>query len=389
MIAKQVKGSNFFKVLKYVHQKQGSRRIGGNMAGNNPMALAEEFRRSQQLNYRVTNAVYHCSLSIAPTEKLSDLEWMKIAEEYLTGMKFDKSQYVVYRHQDREHEHIHIIASRIGLDGKTVSDSWDYPRSEKVIRELIPKYGLSQVGFSQEQLRKAPTTGEIRRSKRTGEQPIRTRLQDTIDSVTKDLTTINDLVEKLASKGVETRINLTQEQKIRGISYKLDGIAFSGRKLGKAYTVSGLQKYKNVVAQLEIDTEIKPTAVQKNLNQQPDRPINIEIKISPTQNQAPNRSMNNNTNNRTKEFYRRQYEQIKRRMERKLEIQDQKLIDKAIAQFVFRQTRDRDEVRATLTQSDLLSRLKKELSTEQYREIVWEYVDQLAREVEPEVESER
>ncbi len=182
---------------------------------------------------------------------------------------------------------------------------------------------------------------------------------------------------------------MTQEQKIRGISYKLDGIAFSGRKLGKAYTVSGLQKYKNVVAQLEIDTEIKPTAAQTNLNQQPDRPINIEIKISPTQNQAQNRSMNNNTNNRTKELYRRQYEQIKRRMEQKLEIQDQKLIDKAIAQELFKQTRDRDEVRATLTQSDLLSRLKKERSTEQYREIVWEYVDQLAREVEPEVESER
>lgn len=256
MIAKQIKGSSFSQALKYVEGKKGSRQIGTNMSGRNPRELAAEFRIAQHLNYRVNKPVYHCSLSIHPEEKLSDQQWLSIAQDYLRGMKFNHNQYVVYRHQDTDHEHIHIIANRVGLDGKTVSDSWDYLRSEQVIQQLAQKYGLSQVPLSQSQRKKAPTTGEIRRTQRTGEKPIRTQLQAAIDSFTTKTNkkiTLDELVEKLAEKGIETRISYSQEGEMRGISYKLDDLAFSGYQLGQAYTINGLQKYQNVVTKLEPD----------------------------------------------------------------------------------------------------------------------------------------
>jgi len=72
---------------------------------------------------------------------------MAIAQDYLKGMGFEGCQDVVYRHTDQDHDHIHIVASRIRLiDGKTISDSWDYRRSESVIRGLEKAYQLESKG---------------------------------------------------------------------------------------------------------------------------------------------------------------------------------------------------------------------------------------------------
>ncbi|WP_366519929.1 relaxase/mobilization nuclease domain-containing protein [Halodesulfovibrio sp.] len=38
-------------------------------------------------------------------------------------MGFSNSQYVVVRHNDTEHDHIHIIANRVSMDGAVVSES--------------------------------------------------------------------------------------------------------------------------------------------------------------------------------------------------------------------------------------------------------------------------
>ena len=143
MIGKQVKGTSFRGVLNYLHHKEEAEQIGGNMVGQDPRSLAAEFRVSRSLNRRLKKAVYHASLSLPKTESLDAVRWMTIAQDYLNGMGFDGCQYVVYRHSDQDHDHIHIVASRIRLvDGKTVSDSWDYRRSEVLIRKLEQEYQL-------------------------------------------------------------------------------------------------------------------------------------------------------------------------------------------------------------------------------------------------------
>lgn len=122
MIGKQIKGRSFSKLLAYLLGKEGARVIGSNMEGSNPRELAAEFRFSERLNPRVQRVVYHASLSLPPEEHLEDDEWGAIAQKYLHTMGFDMNQYVVVRHTDREHDHAHIVANRIRLDGTTVSD---------------------------------------------------------------------------------------------------------------------------------------------------------------------------------------------------------------------------------------------------------------------------
>ncbi|WP_265278299.1 relaxase/mobilization nuclease domain-containing protein [Nostoc sp. KVJ3] len=75
-------------------------------------------------------------------------------------MGYTANQYAIYRHSDRNHDHIHICASRISLDdGKITRDSWEYVRSEKIIRQLELEYGLQQTLSSKEKLNRAPSYG--------------------------------------------------------------------------------------------------------------------------------------------------------------------------------------------------------------------------------------
>ena len=247
MIAKQVKGKSFRGVLNYLHEKEGSRIIGGNMAGDNPRVMSAEFAVSRQLNPRLSKAVYHSSLSLPKTEHLDDDTWSAIAEEYLGGMGFGESQYVVYRHSDKDHDHVHIVASRIRItDGTTVSDSWDYVRSEKLVRELEHKYELTPTISSKQKLQCGQTTGEQRLIDRTGESSVRKELTSAIDRQTDRAVSMPELINRLKEQGVDARISITRTGLIKGISYKYGDIAFSGTHLGRAYTFPGLQKHKQV-----------------------------------------------------------------------------------------------------------------------------------------------
>lgn len=50
----------------------------------------------------------------------------------------------------------------------------------------------------------------------------------------------------MQQQGVEVQVRLTRTGFSKGISYNLNGVAFSGTQLGKAYTFSGLQKHRNI-----------------------------------------------------------------------------------------------------------------------------------------------
>ena len=242
MIAKQVLGSNFAGVLSYVSGKEGARHIGGNMAGGNPSELAAEFRISRDLNFRVKKCVYHATLSVAPDEELSDRLWNNIADAYVKGMGFHGSQYVVYRHADTHHHHIHIIASRIRItDGSTVSDAWNYRRSEVLVRQLEQQFGLKPVVPSWSKKERSPKTGEVRKYRRTGEVSRRVRLQQLISEALQGRPCLQEFVARLEAQDVEVQLRQDEHGKILGISYKLGSVPFQGRQIGHGYAWTQIQ----------------------------------------------------------------------------------------------------------------------------------------------------
>src|SRR5919202_2627130 len=166
----------------------------------------------------------------------------------MKAMEFDNNQYAVVKHSDTEHDHIHIVASRICLDGSVVDDSWDYYKSQETIRQLERNYNLETVTPSWETDKRAQTTGEHRQLKSQRNKSVRVQLQDLIDEVTQDNPSMPEFVERLQQQGPEVQVGLTRTGIgfSKGISYNLDRVALSGTQLRKAYTFSGLQKHRGV-----------------------------------------------------------------------------------------------------------------------------------------------
>ena len=242
MIAKLVKGRGFRGALNYDLEPEKGVLLDTNMAGENPRELAAEFGAIRELRPGLGKAVLHASLSAAPGDQLSDEQWREIGQEYLAGMGFTDHQYVLSRHTDTAHDHIHILANRIGLDGQVVRDGHDYPRQERLMREIEHEYGLQAVAPSQEAERHAPTKGEIEQSVRTGEASTRQRLQALCDDAAQGCDAFTVYVERLEAAGVDVIPTVQQNgAKLSGLQYCLDGVTMKGSDLGKAYAAAGIQ----------------------------------------------------------------------------------------------------------------------------------------------------
>ena len=109
MIAKCIKGKGFRGAAAYDLQPHKSLLLETNMAGRTPRALAAEFGAIRALRPNLSKAVCHVSLSLHPEESLSDEQWCEAAHSWLQGMGFVNNQYVISRHTDAAHAHIHIL----------------------------------------------------------------------------------------------------------------------------------------------------------------------------------------------------------------------------------------------------------------------------------------
>lgn len=245
MIVKIIRGSGFRGALDYVYGKPGAAVIGGNMSGKDARELAHEFGAVRQLRPDIGKPVWHTSLSLPPGERPTNEQWETMAEEFMQGMGFNKATpYVIARHNDTAHDHIHIVASRVDLAGGVYHGGWEVRQAIKVTQNLEQAHGLTQtLGMPEGGKDKAPlTAGEFKKAVRTGTEPPKARLQRVIDEAMKDRPSAGEFAERLRAQGIEVRANIASTGKMNGFSFSVGGVAFKGVDLGKKYTWKGLQE---------------------------------------------------------------------------------------------------------------------------------------------------
>src|SRR5690242_10575366 len=119
--------------------------IAFNQCIGSALELIKQFNQARQLNPKLAKPVLHITLSMAPGEHLSKDKLMEVAEQCAKDFGFENNQYVSVLHKDTEHQHLHIVANRIGFDKKTVSDSNSYQKTAAFCRKMELKYNLQQV----------------------------------------------------------------------------------------------------------------------------------------------------------------------------------------------------------------------------------------------------
>lgn len=253
MKANITRGGGFRGALNYVfdvgpeatHEKNAEL-VGGNMSGDNPLSLAREFAVVRQLRPDIKKPVWHASLALPKNERLSTEKWREVAHDFMVHMGFDldKTPYVVVRHNDTEHDHVHIIASRSALDGSVWLGQWEARRAIEVTQELEKLHGLvitPGLGDVRAE-RKKSSRNEIKMAARKEQEPPRERLQRLIDAAAKGKPTALEFAQRLETEGVNVRANLASTGRMNGFSFEIGGIHFKGQDLGDAYKWNGLQK---------------------------------------------------------------------------------------------------------------------------------------------------
>ena len=257
MIGNITKGKSFSGLCKYILEKEKAELLQTNMVTGSAMLLAKQLEASSQLNSRIEHPAIHFSLSFAPGEKPDAETLKKISQQFLTAMGFENNLYFVASHDDRQHFHLHIGASRINLKGKCVSSWQDRFRCQEVLRQLEKEYNLTPVASSREVSRKSPSMGQKRRLMREQEEyerglrdrppeaTVLEKLQEAIALCLSPNLRMSDFLNRLEQRGVSARIKISEQGEILGISYGLEGVAFPGRKLGRnegSCTLPGLQQ---------------------------------------------------------------------------------------------------------------------------------------------------
>ena len=242
------RGCDFLGCSKYCLQKiKHAEIVGGNLSGVTALDIAEELQSIADQRPDIAKPVWHCSLSAAPGERYPDERWNEIAQDLMKGLGFnlDKTAYLILRHNDKPHDHVHIEASRVQLDGTVYLGRNEHLRSTKLTQQLEIKYGLvrtkgphydPETGKIVMPVKKKLSKGEQEWSGRTKKVPPRQRLQEIITAAIKDRPTQAEYEQRLNLVGV------TFKRSSNGYSYQLDGIPFKGSQLGTAYKWAQLQK---------------------------------------------------------------------------------------------------------------------------------------------------
>jgi len=251
MIAKMSKGQGVRGLLSYLLAEQDNegrardehRVIGGTIMGDSVGELSRQFAQWRALKPDLKNIVVHESLRLPEGESLSARQWREIGDRWAQAMGFDA--YSVVMHGP---DHCHIAALRVTADGRTVSDSQDWKRSEQIVREIEVEYGLQQVAPShlldparRATHKKAPTREQIGMHERTGKVAPSVVIAAAIDELTRRPVTASAFVEALEKRGIGVRANIASTGKMSGFCYELDGVSVTAKALGRGYTFGNLQ----------------------------------------------------------------------------------------------------------------------------------------------------
>ena len=233
MIAKIMKGSGFKGVINYIlDPKKGTELIDSSGVRTDDIShIIQSFIDQTNLNSRVSKVVGHISLSFSTQDslKLSNEFMTQVAREYMEKMGIKDTQYIIGRHFDKDHPHVHIAFNRIDNHGKTISDKNDRFRSEKICKELTTKYDL-YFASGKEKI-KEHRLKEPDKAKYEIYQALREKIPKSRNW--------KSLLAHLRNEGIDVHFKYKgNTQEVQGIVFEKNGYHFNGSKVDRSCSYS-------------------------------------------------------------------------------------------------------------------------------------------------------
>jgi hypothetical protein len=151
MVAVFKTGNSLSNTLNYNEQKVQKGVAECIMAENYPidhnrMTFDQKLSRLENLaalNENVERNSVHISLNFDSSEHISEDKLKEIAGDYMRQIDFGRQPYLVYRHHDAGHPHIHIVSVKVAPDGKRIdTQNIGKNQSETARKDIEIGYGL-------------------------------------------------------------------------------------------------------------------------------------------------------------------------------------------------------------------------------------------------------
>lgn len=248
-----------FGCTKHDHEITGIRTIDSNCTSSDPLPgilagdetniqemirefdSVEAMRRMSIDSDKQIKPVFHAMLSLRPGESLTSSQWRSAVQKYMTDLGFNETnQYIAVMHQDKDHQHVHIVANRIRLNEEfsMVKDSNERSISLNSVSEIEDRFGLLKAPKPKDTWGVALTHADVKASIRDGELPHKHRMiakiAGAIERVQATDGNMFDFVRALRKQKVYIHLTLNESGQPKGISYEFDGKHISGRQLKRS-----------------------------------------------------------------------------------------------------------------------------------------------------------
>ncbi len=203
--------------------------------GHDYRLMSADFESQRQLRPQKHQAVFHSVLSFYPGEKLENAKMVEIAEKYLQQIGMDHTQYVIAKHIDKNHLHLHLIANRVDCDGKSIRENWQGLRAKKVSQNLTQEFRLVQVLKKNLALTHLEALNES--------EARRYQVYQSISQELPKCDSWEELEKRLLIRGIDTRFRYDSETRERqGVSFRINKECFKGSQVDREFSCKNLER---------------------------------------------------------------------------------------------------------------------------------------------------
>jgi len=151
MVAKIGRGKSLFGALSYNMDKvknntatvlAGQKIIESTDGTFTIPQISNSFQAYLAANRKTEKPIVHISLNPDPDDEVSDNDYKRLAKDYMEKMGYGQQPFIVFKHNDIERTHIHIVTVCVDEDGRKISDTFEKRRSMGACRELERHYNL-------------------------------------------------------------------------------------------------------------------------------------------------------------------------------------------------------------------------------------------------------
>ena len=134
-------------------------------------------------------------------------------------MEIKNTQYLVVRHLETEHPHFHIVYNRVDMSGKAVNERNNFRRSDRVVKAIKDKYGLTYSPLKQKYEDRIPV------------------FKERISQAIYGCKSWDEFSRRLACAGIEVKFHDDHNTgKHIGVKFTDGDITVNGSKIDRAFT---------------------------------------------------------------------------------------------------------------------------------------------------------